>query len=184
MSILRGARKVVIQDAQFNAYDNRVTNASQPVANFGTITPESVLHILQSHSAIAGLLNASEQFDVPKCDPETRASVIETITNWVQAGTSSSSSSMLWLHGPAGVGKSAVAQAVALLLEQEEDLAASFFFSRTAPGRNNGNMLIVTLAYQIAMNFPATRTYIAKKYQAQSGHLYPIQSSSNPKTYR
>ncbi|KAF8969184.1 hypothetical protein BDZ97DRAFT_1695915 [Flammula alnicola] len=69
---------------------------------------------------------------------------------------------MFWLRGPAGVGKSAVAQAVALLLEQEEDLAASFFFSRTAPGRNNGNMLIVTLAYQIAMNFPPTRTYIAR----------------------
>ncbi|KAF8969169.1 hypothetical protein BDZ97DRAFT_1796370, partial [Flammula alnicola] len=118
MSILPGASKLVINDGQFNAYDNRVTNSiSQPVATFGTITPESA---------------------------------------------SSPSSSMFWLHGPVGVGKSAVAQAVALLLEQEEDLAASYFFSRIAPGRNNGNMLIVTLAYQIATNFPPTRTYIAK----------------------
>ncbi|KAF8969201.1 hypothetical protein BDZ97DRAFT_270625 [Flammula alnicola] len=163
MSILRGARKVIINDGQFNAYDNRVTNStSQPIANLGMITPESVLHILHSHSAIAGLLNASEQFDAPKCDADTRLSIIATIMNWVQAGTSSSSSSMFWLHGPAGVGKSAIAQAVALLLEQEEDLVASYFFSRTAPGRNNGNMLIVTLAYQIAMNFPPARTYIAK----------------------
>ncbi|KAF8972727.1 hypothetical protein BDZ97DRAFT_854240 [Flammula alnicola] len=196
MSILRDARKIVINDGQFTANDNRVT-VSQSAANFGRIRPRSILHILHSHSAVAGLLNASEQFDAPKCDPDTRVAIIETITDWVQAGNSSSSSSMFWLHGPAGVGKSAVAQEVALLLDKERNHAASFFFSRTAVGRNNGNMLVVTLAYQIAMNFPPIRTYIAKsikhnpavftlsnKVQMQKLIIEPVNKVRKSFTYR
>lgn len=60
-----------------------------------------------------------------------------------------------WLHGPAGIGKSALAESLALSLKGDGDRAASFFFSRTAPRRKDGSQLIVTLTYQLAINFLA-----------------------------
>jgi hypothetical protein len=69
--------------------------------------------------------------------------------------------SVYWLHGPAGIGKSAIAQSLALSLKDEGDHAASFFFSRTSPGRNNGNQLIVTLACQLALNISSIKPLLA-----------------------
>jgi hypothetical protein len=39
-------------------------------------------------------------------------------------------------------------------------LFASFFFFRTASGRNSAQNFIATLSYQLALSIPATRPYI------------------------
>ncbi|KAK7453228.1 hypothetical protein VKT23_011905 [Stygiomarasmius scandens] len=54
-----------------------------------------------------------------------------------------------WLYGPAGVGKSAIAQT---LCEGfcHSDLLATFFFSRSSPNRNNPKYLFLTIAYCLA----------------------------------
>jgi hypothetical protein len=73
---------------------------------------------------------------------------------------------VLWMYGSAGVGKSAIAQAIAALCFNSEPrrLAGAFFLSRTAPaesGRGDEKRLVATLAYQMAMNIPNLELYIA-----------------------
>ena len=67
---------------------------------------------------------------------------------------------IMWVYGPAGAGKSAIAQTIAEMCELEMMLLASFFFSRNDPSRSNADPLIATLAYQITLNLPDTREAI------------------------
>jgi len=67
---------------------------------------------------------------------------------------------IMWVYGPAGAGKSAIAQTIAEMCEREMMLLASFFFSRNDPSRSNVNSLIATLAYQITLNLPYVRDAI------------------------
>jgi hypothetical protein len=57
----------------------------------------------------------------------------------------------LWLHGSAGAGKSAVAQAFAGQCHQDGLFGGSFFFKRGHSDRGKWNGLVTTLAYQLAM---------------------------------
>ena len=63
---------------------------------------------------------------------------------------------ILWLYGPAGAGKSAIAHDIAHRCNLEKLLLASFFFSRSDPARSTAKSLIATIAYQIAVNIPET----------------------------
>ena len=60
----------------------------------------------------------------------------------------------------AGAGKSAIAQSIAELLEQAGLLAAAFFFSRNAPGRNDKAPLVATLVYQLIKSIPEIRAHV------------------------
>ena len=62
--------------------------------------------------------------------------------------------------GAAGAGKTALAQSIGELCKERGWLAASFFVSRTAPGRNNGFAIIPTIAYQLASSYPEARPFI------------------------
>jgi hypothetical protein len=66
----------------------------------------------------------------------------------------------LWLYGPAGAGKSAIAQTIAELLENAGLLAATFFFSRNAAGRNDKTPLVATLVYQLIISIPEIRAHV------------------------
>ena len=78
---------------------------------------------------------------------------MNTILRWVR--DNDQSSSILWLYGPAGAGKSAIAQTVAEHCAKDRRLASSFFFSRN--GRTDGKKLFLTIAYQLAISVPQTR---------------------------
>jgi len=67
---------------------------------------------------------------------------------------------ILWLYGPAGAGKSAIAQTIAELLEKEGLLAAAFFFSRNAAGRNEKTPLVATIVYQLIISIPEIRAHV------------------------
>ena len=72
---------------------------------------------------------------------------------------------ILWLYGPAGAGKSAIAQTIAELCAKLGLLVASFFFSRASPSRNNEKQLISSIAYQLSLSIPTTRSYIESAVQ-------------------
>jgi hypothetical protein len=95
---------------------------------------------------------------VAKCEPGTREELLNRIRKWVQVD-SGCHQSICWLHGPAGSGKSAVSQTVAELCESSGNLAASFFFPGSG-GPNNIGPVIHTLAYQLSLSIPATKTLI------------------------
>ncbi|KAF5319662.1 hypothetical protein D9619_008641 [Psilocybe cf. subviscida] len=154
MNVLPGATNTAIHNGNFTAI------TSTTLTNNYTGAQNDIIPLLHSHSATAGLLDAKERFDAPKCDEGTRTGMIVSMKKFVQDGDAASSPALYWLHGPAGVGKSALAQSLSLELKNEGDHAASFFFSRPSAGRNNGNQLIATLAYQLATNFPALRRFM------------------------
>jgi hypothetical protein len=65
-----------------------------------------------------------------------------------------------WLNGPAGYGKSALAQTIAECYAAEGRLLGSFFFLRGAGERSHISRLIPTLADQISRTVPGTKLLI------------------------
>ena len=68
----------------------------------------------------------------------------------------------IWLYGPAGSGKSSIAQTIAELCYAEGILDASFFFSRTAADRNDASLLIPTLTYQLTLSIPDMLKFVGE----------------------
>ncbi|KAJ2918734.1 hypothetical protein MD484_g1650, partial [Candolleomyces efflorescens] len=71
----------------------------------------------------------------------------------------------MWVHAPAGYGKTAVAGTISKMLEETEGLdfsplGATFHFWRTSPERNSPARFIITIAYQLAMSIPELAPYI------------------------
>jgi hypothetical protein len=116
------------------------------------------MELLQEGIASGAFHNSSERYDPPKCHPHTRLAVIEAIMNWIKDGQKTSF--LMWLYGPAGAGKSAIAQTIAEMCHRLGILAASFFWSRSAAGRNDEMRLIASLAYQLIITIPEMRIHV------------------------
>ncbi|KAF5344822.1 hypothetical protein D9756_011099 [Leucocoprinus leucothites] len=99
-------------------------------------------------------MHDSSARDPPRCFPGTREEHLHTITSWGKGEWKDSSTHVLWMQGPAGVGKSAIAQTWVEGLEGKH--GASFFFSR-ANHWNNPSKFIPTIAYQLATKYPSYR---------------------------
>ncbi|TFK32915.1 hypothetical protein BDQ12DRAFT_771190, partial [Crucibulum laeve] len=106
------------------------------------------------------------RFDPPKCHPETRAAVLDMILAWVN--NRQRTSSIMWLHGPAGAGKSAIVQTITEECEKSKTLCASFFFSRTAARRNKADHLIATIAHQLIRAIPQLEKPIIEAVESDS----------------
>ena len=87
----------------------------------------------------------------------TREKVLKIITDWIMEPQPRRR--IMWLNGPAGAGKTAIAQTVAERCS-EEQLAASFFFLRNSSDRGTSTRLFTTLAWQLAKNIPEILSYI------------------------
>ena len=82
------------------------------------------------------------------CFKDTRVTVLDTITNWIN---DPSSPPIFWLHGLAGTGKSTIARTIGVKAEEAGYTTASFFFSRTgAAGQRDPAYVFPTLAHQLA----------------------------------
>ena len=90
------------------------------------------IDVLLEASSPGAFHNSGERFDPPKCHPNTRTHILIKIMNWT-VGQVGWDGFIMWLYGPAGAGKSAIAQTIAELCHARHLLLASFFFSRTDP---------------------------------------------------
>jgi hypothetical protein len=123
------------------------------------------VHLVESEdrlhraTATAAFHNSEKRFDPPKCHPNTRLAVLSEIMKWIK-WEGDLHSFVMWVYGPAGAGKSAIAQTIAEICDKEMILLATFFFSRNDPSRSNIKPLIATIAYQITLNFPDVRDAI------------------------
>ena len=88
----------------------------------------------------------------PVCHPDTRKTIIGEIMSWI--GDPSRTSSVLWFNGPAGSGKTAIAQSLCKRCAAVHWLAGSFFFSRHAPGRSNAEFLFPTISFGLSYAIP------------------------------
>ena len=74
--------------------------------------------------------NSAARCDAPKCHPETRKAVQEDILSWIRTDNEDEQGwRILFITGPAGTGKTAIAGSVAETCDDEGLLAGSFFFS-------------------------------------------------------
>jgi hypothetical protein len=107
---------------------------------------------LLDHSMRDAFHDSAARWPPPRCHGDTRKDFINTITDW-GTGASEHAKPILWVHGPFGVGKSALAQTCTEAFASENKLAASIFFS--GPNRrNNPNRVFTSIAYQILIKYP------------------------------
>ncbi|KDQ59613.1 hypothetical protein JAAARDRAFT_205638 [Jaapia argillacea MUCL 33604] len=103
---------------------------------------------------------AHDEQERRKCQEGSRDEVIQIIMDWA---TAEDVPPILWVHGPAGSGKSTIALTVCSRLASEghaqaphQQLAASWFFSRDA-NRTTTLRFFTTVAYQLALSQPFLR---------------------------
>ncbi|KAF8151708.1 hypothetical protein B0H34DRAFT_728691 [Crassisporium funariophilum] len=110
------------------------------------------LQLLYQNTVHGASYDSTERFPPPKCHPETRKAIIREIMAWIS--NVDRTEDILWVNGPAGTGKSAIAQTIAELCEAANQLAGSFFFSRAVAGRDHAGKLFMTIAYQLSIAIP------------------------------
>ncbi len=102
-------------------------------------------------------MDSSARFPPPSCHPGTRLKIGGRLFNWLV--DHKRQWNIIWLHGPAGTGKSAVAQTFAERCAQEGRLGASFFFSRPND-RSSPDSVIPSLVYQLAVLLPHYKSLV------------------------
>uniref|UniRef100_A0A0W0FTG2 Putative nwd2 protein n=1 Tax=Moniliophthora roreri TaxID=221103 RepID=A0A0W0FTG2_MONRR len=147
------ARGVNINGGQFN-------NVGRDQINY---TTEPLERLWQLVSDVGAGYNSETRYPPPQCHPKTRRSVLKLLLNWIRGN---SSHSIMWLYGPAGAGKSAIAQTIAEKAHKHNGLAASFFFWRGDPKRNNPKYIFLSLAHDLAHSIPELREYIEQAIRA------------------
>jgi len=115
--------------------------------------------ILTSSVAPNAFHHSDDRPDPPKCHENTRVAVINKIVDWVM-GNIDTDSFFLWLYGPAGCGKTAIARTVAEQCEKLGLLLTSFFFFRPDPQRNTLKSFVASIAYCIALVVPGSKPII------------------------
>ncbi|KAJ3521888.1 hypothetical protein NMY22_g12126 [Coprinellus aureogranulatus] len=131
---------------------------------------ETAIQCLQHHIAVGAIHNSDERCDAPTCYPETRVAVQEDILSWITHGHQDAQPmQIMWLSGPAGSGKTAIAASVAEACQERGLLAASFFFSSFSPSpeRSSKRCLVPTLAYQLLQHegLEGMERYVLKAIQ-------------------
>ncbi|KAJ7450150.1 hypothetical protein FB451DRAFT_723530 [Mycena latifolia] len=130
-----------------------------------------------SHSVVMEALHDSvERFPEPACHPGTRTVILEELKSW--SLNTSLKSTILWLHGCAGMGKSAIAQMFSGDCQAQGHLGGSFFFRRGHPKRGTWHGLFTTLAYQLAMSVPELLLPVQQAMDADKlvvGRAMPVQ---------
>ncbi|KAF5349945.1 hypothetical protein D9756_009266 [Leucocoprinus leucothites] len=151
---------------QLAGHNEMTLNAFHKASNFAVYnptfnsieshTPDKFMENFASHAISAAAFDSSERDPPPRCHPGTRLETIERARGFFEA--SGRHRRLLWIVGPAGVGKSAIMQSTA---ETSPNLAASFFFS--ADAYDDPSKVVVTLAYQIAVKHHSYQNHLRQK---------------------
>ncbi|KAL0062463.1 hypothetical protein AAF712_010675 [Marasmius tenuissimus] len=113
-------------------------------------TPETSLEtILRSKAALSALHDSEARYPQPNVLPGTRKKILQELIDWIE-DSSTKKSRVHWVHGAAGVGKSAIAQALSERFIESGHLAAAFFFSRNDASRDKLAPFVATITHQLA----------------------------------
>ncbi|KAG1783154.1 hypothetical protein EV702DRAFT_959733, partial [Suillus placidus] len=126
--------------------------------------------------------DSRECYPHPKCLEGTRVTLLDYIYGLLDK---KEKNQIIWLHGKAGVGKSAVASTVAERMKSlkvteqtciETQHAGTFFFSHKHTKQRTTSYFFATLAYQPATNFPSVRTHVNRAILDNPALLDPDKS--------
>ncbi|KAL5500834.1 hypothetical protein ACEPAH_9221 [Sanghuangporus vaninii] len=98
------------------------------------------LILSQLHPAINAFYDAEKS-----CLENTRKDVLLRIKEWSSRGPG-----LFWLYGVEGTGKTTISHTVAHSLDEEDRLAACFFWDKNDRDRRQAERLLPTLSYQLA----------------------------------
>ncbi|KAJ7614371.1 hypothetical protein FB45DRAFT_253670 [Roridomyces roridus] len=146
LSRIGGNDPVHIENSTFNSIAGNM-NVSH-TTNVG----ESGMEILRKELCVDAMHDSAVRPPDPSCHPGTRAAILERLDEW--SFEQPEDSAIFWLHGCAGIGKSAIAQQFAASCQGRGQLGGSFFWKRGDAGRGHWRSLLPTLAYQLAAAFP------------------------------
>ncbi|KAF9643641.1 hypothetical protein BDM02DRAFT_3191378 [Thelephora ganbajun] len=111
--------------------------------------------------------------DRRSCLKGTRTAVLDEIELWTR---DFDKPPVYWLNGPAGTGKSTIAQTIAERVFADGQLGASFFCSRDFQDRRSLRFIFPTLAVQLARKYPEFRSIFVPLVQSNpelvDGSLY------------
>jgi hypothetical protein len=107
-----------------------------------------VIDRLLSYICEGASVDSSNRVPPPRCHQGTREKIRDLLIQWLESQLRQWK--IIWLYGPAGTGKSAVAQTFAEHCADHGRLGAAFFFSR-ANGRNDPKTVVPTIAYQLGV---------------------------------
>ncbi|KAF5348615.1 hypothetical protein D9757_014461 [Collybiopsis confluens] len=119
---------------------------------------ERGLLLLYQSACTSALFNAEARFPPPLCHPGTRESILDDLKSWIDSPDPSHN--IRWLYGPAGAGKSAIAQTLAETCAKDGALVGTFFFWRSDSSRNNPRQLVTTIAFQLLLSIPGLRAIV------------------------
>jgi len=123
---------------------------------------ESGLHELKLGISLGVIHDSAERYPPPNFHPDTRKAVRQIILDWIHS--ESTTSSFFWLYGPVGSCKTAILQAIAEFLcspsGSGQNFGGSFFFSRGKKGRDEGDFVFSTIAYQLALKVPGLGQHV------------------------
>ncbi|KAJ3569147.1 hypothetical protein NP233_g5239 [Leucocoprinus birnbaumii] len=131
-----------------------------------------IIHVEGGTSGIAALQEASQpdathdssaRHPAPKCFPGTREQYVQDIIEWAEGSSNNTNIAIYRVRGAAGVGKTAVAQTCAELLQNTNRLGVSFFFSINRPGDHH--RFVPSLAYQLSTQFPGYSSIVNRIMQ-------------------
>ncbi|KAF9529846.1 hypothetical protein CPB83DRAFT_237819 [Crepidotus variabilis] len=162
-----------------NAHDTRITHSSITATqttniynsglsinerNSSSAISSPALAKLAKYCAFGAFLNSSERPDPPRCRPQTRVKLLVEAKGW--AKTKGRASSVMWLTGSAGSGKTAIAQTTAEELKDEGlvlVIGCHFFFRTSEDGkRSDGRCWVPNLVDQMVRVLPETRPVVEK----------------------
>ncbi|KIM40512.1 hypothetical protein M413DRAFT_163039 [Hebeloma cylindrosporum] len=149
MSFFQNASNVSINGGEFFTVNG----------DYNNILVGSGLQALSRAISHGAMHDSSDRDPPPRCHPGTRQKVADDILHWLE--DRNASTSVLWVNGRAGVGKSALMQTMAeLLSDNDSDFGGCFFFQRKVSKCDRKGYLFSTLAYQLAINVAGMREYI------------------------
>ncbi|EAU93311.2 NWD2 [Coprinopsis cinerea okayama7 len=163
MPLFQNAQNLTINGGNFNDFS---TSGLDPLV------------YLEQYSAPGAMHDSMERYPPPRCHAETRRRALETIEHWGTLPRADRRKRLFWLHGPVGMGKTAIAQTIAEEFEAKGILGASFFFSRTDPNRDRAERFVASLALQLAISIPALKPHVGAALRANPAILrkaLPIQ---------
>ena len=143
--------------------------SNQPQAIDHPLSHCPALHKLANAIEYKAMHNAAREGDIQRCHPKTRRAILQQISDWID--DPSPQSRILWLRGPAGVGKTAVARTVCETLDEQGRLAGDFFFCRVG-GISKANTLFATIACQLAIAAPDIRQKIQEAFEVDPTVIY------------
>ncbi|KAF5325320.1 hypothetical protein D9619_009798 [Psilocybe cf. subviscida] len=150
-----------IEDAiQFFQLSSDVTNQ---------LSHHKTQQLLEADNLLRDLPEAPNGRRTEICEEGTRTSILLDATEWARS-VDPGVPQVLWLHGPAGSGKSTVASTLVTCFFKEAILGGKFMFSR-ANGIIDAGLLFPTLARQLAQHDGQFKVQLGKSIQSNSKHL-------------